>query len=86
MQAATRKLLEQLKMEDGSLKLVEGSGDLFTHQKLGSAEDGIIAQNGDDMSQFSVTKRPNPADRSGVRTGGNLKSFAIFLVLFLYFV
>lgn len=69
-QAATKKLLEQLKLDDGSLKLIEGSGDLFTNQKVVPADDGIITQNGDDISKFAVSKRPSQADRNGVRTGG----------------
>lgn len=72
-------------MEDGSLKLVEGSGDLFSQQKLGAGDDSIISQNGDDMSKFTVTKRPNPADRSGVRTGGNIYYFDAIFVPFSCF-
>lgn len=66
-------------MEDGSLKLIEGSGDLFSNPKLGVGEDAIISQNGDDISKFSVNKRPSQADRNGVRTGGKT-----FNCLFLF--
>lgn len=66
-QAATKKLLEQLKMDDESMKLIEGSGDLFANQKIGSGDDGTIIQNGDDISKFAVSKRPTQADRNGVR-------------------
>jgi len=63
-------------MDDESMKLIEGSGDLFSNQKLGSGDDGVITQNGDDLSKFAVTKRPTQADRTGVRASGKIKSLS----------